>query len=148
MDLYTLALPLDASAGAALREWLRTVFDGNRLPESSLQEVLLAATEAVNAALRNGADRGASVIVTLSIVGRDVYVRVADRDRDRRPPSPTPAADGGDLGATRGLGLTLMNGAMDEVDLDHTADGISVRLVKRLAASESTSDVTDNRQAT
>ena len=146
MELYTLALPLDPSAGTILREWLRTVFDGKRLPESSAQEILLAATEALNNALRNGASRGASVIVTLSIVGRDVYVRVTDRDRDEAASTPSPPTEDGDHGATQRLGLALMNGVMDEVHVDYAPEGASVRLVKRLGGSESISDVGESRQ--
>jgi anti-sigma regulatory factor (Ser/Thr protein kinase) len=147
VDLHTLALPLDPSAGAILRGWLRTVFGGKRLPETSAQESLLAATEALNNALRNGTSRGASVVVTLSIVGRNVYVRVTDRDRDESASLPSGAVEDGDHGATRRLGLALMNGVMDEVHVDYAAEGSSVRLVKRIGGSESMSDVAESRQA-
>jgi anti-sigma regulatory factor (Ser/Thr protein kinase) len=147
VDLHTLTLPLDASAGRVLRVWLKTVFDGRRLPESSQHEILLAATEVLNNALRNGASRGASVVVTLSIVGRNVYVRVTDRDRDEPAPSSSRALEDGDHGATRRLGLALMNGVMDEVHVDYAAEGTSVRLVKRLGGSEGMSDVAESRQA-
>jgi anti-sigma regulatory factor (Ser/Thr protein kinase) len=131
VDLYTLTLPLDASAAASLRTWLKTVLDGNALAQASSREIVLAATEAVNNALRNSAPNGTTVvIVTISIVGRDVYIRVTDRDR-----SAAPARDGKtgiERDVTNELGLTLMNGLMDEVDWHQTDDGTTVRLVKRL----------------
>ncbi len=131
MDLYTLTLPLDASAGATLRGWLTSVLDGNPLASGSSQEIVLAAAEAVNNAVRHSAPQGTTVVVTISIVGRDVYLRVTDRDRTGPPPTKTDEEDT-DREEAETLGLTLMHGLMDEVDLHHTADGTTVRLVKRL----------------
>ncbi len=131
MDLYTLTLPLDASAAAALRTWLATVLEGNDLAKASSGEIVLAATEAVNNALRNSAPNGTTVVVvTISIVGRDVYIRVTDRDRSVT--TPRAAGMGSVRDVTDDLGFTLMNGLMDEVDWHQTDDGTTVRLVKRL----------------
>jgi anti-sigma regulatory factor (Ser/Thr protein kinase) len=131
VDLYTLTLPLDASATATLRAWLTTVLEGNTLAQASSREILLAATEAVNSALRNSAPLGTTVVVvTISIVGRDVYIRVTDRERSALDAGQ--AETGSDRDLTNELGLTLMNGLMDEVDLHQTDDGRTVRLVKRL----------------
>lgn len=130
MDLYTLTLPLDASAGATLRTWLSEVLETNSASPDAAHEIVLAAAEAVNSAIRNTALEGTTVVVTLSIVGSDVYVRVVDRER------PDPAAGSADdafgIQLADELGMTLMHGLMDQVDLHRDGDETTVRLVKRL----------------
>lgn len=131
MELYTLTLALDASAGAALRNWLAGILEESPVARSSSREIVLAAAEAVNNAVRYSAPKGTTVTVTMTIVGRDVFLRVTDRDSVPRqrtgesdsPPEPQVASS---------LGLTLMQGLMDEVDLHETDEGNTVRLVKRL----------------
>lgn len=132
MDLYTLTLPLDASAGATLRGWLTSVLESNPLASASSHEIIQAAAEAVNNAIRHSAPQGTTVVVTISIVGRDVYVRVTDRERPPGHREPGRTDEGVEPEEAESLGLTLMHGLMDEVDLHHTAEGTTVRLVKRL----------------
>ncbi len=134
MDLYTLTLALGPTAIADLRQWLASILETNPVARSSAAEIELAAVEALNSALRHSSN-GSSVVVTLSIVGHDVYVRVSDRDAistDARSGD----GRGDEADPAESLGLTLMHGLMDEVDLNETADGTTVRLVKRLRLSD------------
>jgi anti-sigma regulatory factor (Ser/Thr protein kinase) len=67
----------------------------------------------------------------MSIVGRDVYLRVTDREK--AVAKPVGDADWeSEPALASSLGLTLMQGLMDEVALHETDEGTTVRLVKRL----------------
>ena len=136
MDLYTLTLPLDTAAGAAVRAWLISILDNNAACRQSTREIVLAAAEAVNSAIRNAAPERTTVIVTLSIVGRDVYVRVIDRDRGELQLE-RERVDICDPAVADELGMSLMHGLMDEVDLHCDGEQTTVRLVKRLRLSAS-----------
>lgn len=131
MDLYILTLALDDSAGVTLRTWLRTILEESAVAGASSREIVLAAAEAVNNAVRHSAPKDTTVTVTMSIVGHDVYLRVTDREKAVERPvgdadwESEPALDSS-------LGLTLMQGLMDEVALHEAEDGTTVRLVKRL----------------
>ena len=134
MDLYTLTLPLDATAGVTLRTWLADILDehnGSREASRESAEIVLAAVEALNSALRNAAPQHASVVVTLSIVGRSVYVTVTERDKGRAVRALHGVGDEHDPSVAT-IGLTLMRGLVDQVDFYDADDGKVVRLVKRL----------------
>ena len=131
MDLYILTLALDESAGVTLRTWLRTILEESAVARASSREIVLAAAEAVNNAVRHSAPEGTTVTVTMSIVGRDVYLRVTDREK--AVAKPVGDADWeSEPALASSLGLTLMQGLMDEVALHETDEGTTVRLVKRL----------------
>lgn len=135
MDLYTLTLPLNASAGATLRDWLTAILEASAVACNSSREIVLAAVEAVNNAVRHSAPEGTTVIVTMNIVGRDVFLRVTDREKasEARTAGSSQASEAeAEPEADNSLSLTLMNGLMDEVALHRAAEGTTVRLVKRL----------------
>jgi anti-sigma regulatory factor (Ser/Thr protein kinase) len=131
MDLYILTLALNESAGVTLRKWLAEILEESAVARTSSQEIVLAAAEAVNNAVRHSAPEGTTVTVTMSIVGRDVYLRVTDREKaTSRPVEDTDWES--EPAVASSLGLTLMQGLMDEVALHETDEGTTVRLVKRL----------------
>lgn len=135
MDLYTLTLALDSNASATLRGWLTSILSENSVSRGSSREsheIVLAAAEALNNAVRNSAPQGTTVVVTMSIVGRDVYLTVTERDKSLARHESEPFDTDSDPELASSLGLTLMQGLMDQVDLYDSDDGTTVRLVKRL----------------
>jgi anti-sigma regulatory factor (Ser/Thr protein kinase) len=131
VDLYILTLSLDESAGVKLRSWLRTILEESAVARTSSREIVLAAAEAVNNAVRHAAPVGTTVTVTMSIVGNDVYLRVTDREKVAAKPLEDADRES-EPALASSLGLTLMQGLMDEVALHETDEGTTVRLVKRL----------------
>ena len=143
MDLYTLTLALDSSAGARLRAWLTSILSEHAVARGCSREsgeIVQAAAEALNNAVRSSAPQGTTVVVTLSIVGRDVYVTVTDREKGLAGAATPAPADDADPDVVNGLGLALMHGLMDQVDMHDADDGTTVRLVKRLRLPPATSD--------
>ena len=146
MDLYTLTLALDSSAGTGLRTWLTSILSQHTVARGcsrESREIVLAAAEALNSAVRSSAPQGTTVVVTLSIVGRDVYVTVTDRDNGlAQSAAPAPADDDSDPTVANSLGFALMHGLMDQVDMYDADDGTTVRLVKRLRLPHPAADAT------
>lgn len=146
MDLYTLTLALDSSAAAGLRAWLTSILSEHAVARGYSREsgeIVLAAAEALNKAVRSSAPQGTTVVVTLSIVGRDVYVTVTDRDTGlTRDTTAAPADEDSDPAVASGLGFALMHGLMDQVDMYDADDGTTVRLVKRLRLPPPAADTT------
>lgn len=130
MELYTLTLSLDAAAPTTLRTWLGSLLEASAVTRHVAQEIILAVTEAVNNAVRNAEPEGTTVTVTVSIVGRDVYLRVTDRERGTEHEIECESTQEPSVDST--LGLALMQGLMDEVALHCTEEGTTVRLVKRV----------------
>jgi serine/threonine-protein kinase RsbW len=129
-DVLDLRLPADRDGllrmRAALGEWLTELGADPDLRH----DVLLAAWEACANAVEH-AQGPASAMFTLH-AGRDgplVRVRIADTGRWRA----TASGPG-----ERGLGLPLMRGLMDRVDIVHAADGTVVVLERRLAGKSPT----------
>jgi anti-sigma regulatory factor (Ser/Thr protein kinase) len=130
MALSTLTLAPQSSSAAALRAWLRAVLPEEGVPKRASEEIVLAAEEALNAAIPHGAS-GEEITIMLSIVEPDIYLTVSDsrvglndeRLADEQIEIGDDASD---------LGLLLVRGLMDEVALRSTAEGTVIRLVKHL----------------
>jgi serine phosphatase RsbU (regulator of sigma subunit)/anti-sigma regulatory factor (Ser/Thr protein kinase) len=123
-EVLDLRLPADRAGlkrmRAALGDWLDELHAGPELRH----DVLLAAWEAcANAVEHAQGPASATFSLHADREGSVVRVRVADTGRWR-----TTGADPGE----RGLGLPLMRGLMDRVDIVHAADGTVVVLERRL----------------
>jgi anti-sigma regulatory factor (Ser/Thr protein kinase) len=127
-DVLDLRLPADRDGlrrmRATLGEWLVEL---GAEPEA-LHDVLLAAWEACANAVEH-AQGPASGTFTLHADrdGDAVRLRITDTGRWRVP---------GAAPGERGLGLPLMRGLMDRVDIVHAASGTVVVLERRLGARE------------
>jgi anti-sigma regulatory factor (Ser/Thr protein kinase)/GAF domain-containing protein len=127
-DVLDLRLPADRDGlrrmRASLKEWLVEL---GAEPEA-LHDVLLAAWEACANAVEH-AQGPSSGTFTLHAErdGDAVRLRITDTGRWRVP---------GAAPGERGLGLPLMRGLMDRVDIVHAASGTVVVLERRLGARE------------
>jgi serine phosphatase RsbU (regulator of sigma subunit)/anti-sigma regulatory factor (Ser/Thr protein kinase) len=123
-DVLDLRLPADRDGlkrmRAALGDWLDELHAGPELRH----DVLLAAWEAcANAVEHAQGPASATFSLHADRDGSVVRVRVADTGRWR---------SAGSDPVERGLGLPLMRGLMDRVDIVHEADGTVVVLERRL----------------
>lgn len=160
MELFTLTLSLDDKASAALRQWLTGILDAYSTEHGGgggeAQAIVTAAAEALNKAIRSSAPAGTTIIVTTSIVDRNVYVTVTDPEGGTTRAKAADTADtSDDVGdecescIDDNLGVAIMQGLVDQVDFYEADDGSVVRLVKRLplAAAPSLAERTTSRLA-
>ncbi|MFG1934004.1 SpoIIE family protein phosphatase [Mycobacterium sp. NPDC048908] len=112
-----------APARAALRRWLK----GARVPLEQSMDVLIAAGEAVANSIEHGhrdSPGGTIRVNATSLVDR-VQLVIADTG-SWKPPHPV-------ANSTRGRGIALMRGLMEEVIINSDADGTTVHLTARIA---------------
>jgi PAS domain S-box-containing protein len=113
-----------ASIRAALRRWLRDV--GVAALDS--HDIVLAATEACSNVVLHAYGSGTGFIDVEAVSAEgDSAVQVTVRDRGTWR---TQTSEGG------GRGFLVMRGLMDEVQVDHAADGTVIRLRRRIRAQE------------
>ncbi|HMK91916.1 MAG TPA: ATP-binding protein [Thermoleophilia bacterium] len=124
MRLFTLTLPLAPSQAAELRFWVWRRLLGNGVPEQTAIEVVLGAQEAFNLALAHAGAIG-EVVVRMSILDDVVYLTASD---DTAGPDPDQLAEAE-------LSLVLLRRLMDDVRLESTGEGLTVRMVKRIDAA-------------
>jgi len=129
-DVLDLRLPADRDGLRQMRSrlgvWLTQLGAG---PEVR-NDVLVAAWEACANAVEHAQGPGSATFgLHADRDGQMLRLRVADTGRWR---SPGPGV------AERGLGLPLMRGLMDRVDIVHAAGGTVVVLERRLDGAEST----------
>ncbi len=132
MTFSTLTLPPQPAAGGALRSWLRPLLAEGGVPERAVEEITLAAEEALNGAIVHAEQRSAEITVTLSTVAADVYLTVSD---DTQRPRDEHLTGGDEAAEAQAFGSALVRGLMDEVTLHSSAEGTIIRLVKHLAGS-------------
>jgi anti-sigma regulatory factor (Ser/Thr protein kinase) len=113
----------DPDSVAEMRTSLEQVGAAVGLPDQSVFDLKVAATEAVANALRHPASRGKDVAVILAAHEGALEIEV-------RNPGPFQLGDGMD--PERGRGLPLMVALADEVEFSATAEGMRVRLRKLL----------------
>ena len=134
MALSTLTLSPDRSSAAALRDWLRDVLADDGVPQEAAEQIVLAAEEALNAAILHAEQPHGEITITLSSVDSDVYLTVSDGDSHldaKRMEDPQSHAEED----SAHLGLLLMRGLMDGVTRQSSAEGTIMRLVKHLRGS-------------
>ncbi|MGE0026384.1 MAG: SpoIIE family protein phosphatase [Thermoleophilia bacterium] len=110
-----------AAARAAVRTWLAAA----RIGADGVQDVVLAAGEALANAVEHGSEGDGSQTVRVEMRlgrGREVEVLVADEGGWR-----TPSADPG----LRGQGIRIMRAVMDDVAIERGEAGTTVRMVRR-----------------
>ncbi len=110
-----------AVARAAVREWLTAA----RAGADAVQDVVLAAGEALANAVEHGSPGDGSQRMRLEMglgPGREVVLLVADEGGWR-----TPTRDPG----LRGQGIRIMRAVMDDVDIDRGEAGTTIRMVRR-----------------
>jgi serine/threonine-protein kinase RsbW len=123
-DFLALRFPADAREVAPVRHQLREWLQDSGFTEDEADDLVLAVSEAVNNSVEHaypGPARG-TIEVTASI-SRDgfVHVDVTDHGQWRVPP---PAL------TMRGRGLLLMRESVDEVEIDRSVSGTTVRLTR------------------
>ncbi len=127
MRLFTLSLALEPASATALRSQVRSALAESGVPAETIEQIVLAAGEALSNAILHSRQTRGHVRVTLSVFESRVYLTISDRGRGFDEEQVRVDADNG-----QGLGLTLLHGLMDEVLLDSTEQGTSIRLVKRI----------------
>lgn len=114
-----------AVARTAVREWLGAA----RIGADGVQDVVLAAGEALANAVEHGSPGDGSTVMGIAMrlgTAREVEVLVAD-EGGWRPPAAEPGL--------RGQGIRIMRAVMDEVAIDRGEAGTTVRMVRRPRAA-------------
>lgn len=122
------------------------------LADDRIDDLKVAVSEACTNAIEahHSADRGDNVLVRCTEFADRLEVQVQDRGRgfdpDALPPHP-PVTDPDRLNFERGLGLPLIHTLVDEVVIQSSAEGTSVRMTMKcgsaLAFDEQLVDVDD-----
>lgn len=121
-DFLALRFPADAHEVAPVRHQLREWLQGSGFDEDEASDLVLAVSEAVNNSVEHAYPAPARGTVEVRAqVGEDgtVDIDVSDHGQWRVPP---PAL------TSRGRGLLLMRESVDEVVIDRSARGTTVRL--------------------
>ncbi len=121
-DFLALRFPADAREVAPVRHQLREWLQGSGFGEDEASDLVLAVSEAVNNSVEHAYPAPARGTVEVRArLGRDgtVDIDVTDHGQWRVPP---PAL------TMRGRGLLLMRESVDEVVIDRSARGTTVRL--------------------
>ena len=119
----TLELPSEPSALRSLRALLNRWLAQAEVSDADVYAIVMACSEACTNAIEHAGaapDETISFDATLSDGEVDVVVIDRGRWRDERPPS------------EQGRGLQLIDALMDDVRLETTSDGTTVRLRRRL----------------
>lgn len=123
-DFLALRFPADPREVAPVRHQLREWLQDSGFTEDEAIDLVLAVSEAVNNSVEHAYPGPARGTVEVSArIGDDgaVHVDVTDHGQWRVPP---PAL------TTRGRGLLLMRESVDEVEIDRSANGTTVRLTR------------------
>ncbi|MDX8037199.1 ATP-binding protein [Lentzea sp. BCCO 10_0856] len=126
-DFLALRFPAEAHEVAPVRHQLREWLGDSELTEDEAVDLVLAVSEAVNNSVEHAYPGPAGgTIEVRARIGRygAVHVDVTDHGQWRVPP---PAL------TTRGRGLLLMRESVDEVEIDRTSSGTTVRLTRARA---------------
>ncbi|QJY47556.1 ATP-binding protein [Pseudonocardia broussonetiae] len=129
-DLMTV-LPADAASLRPVRKLVRTWLNGQGWPEDEAEDVELAVNEAVANVVDHAYHPGTAGTVTLhawirrTAGARRVVATVLDRGRWGAHQPATPPAH------TRGHGLAVMSGCMEEMHIQRGTAGTTVVLVSR-----------------
>ncbi|MFS8095926.1 ATP-binding protein [Lentzea alba] len=121
-DFLALHIPADAREVAPVRHQLRAWLQDSGFGEDEASDLVLAVSEAVNNSVEHAYPEPARGTVEVRAHVDDdgtVDVRVIDHGQWRVPP---PAL------TMRGRGLLLMRESVDEVEIDRSASGTTVRL--------------------
>lgn len=123
-DFLALRFPADAHEVAPVRHRLREWLQDSGFTEDEADDLVLAVSEAVNNSVEHaypGPARG--TVEVRADIGHDgaVHVDVTDHGHWRVPP---PAL------TMRGRGLLLMRESVDEVEINRSANGTTVRLTR------------------
>lgn len=123
-DFLALRFPADPPEVAPMRHQLREWLQDSGFTEDEAIDLVLAVSEAVNNSVEHAYPGPARGTIEVSArIGDDgaVHVDVTDHGQWRVPP---PAL------TTRGRGLLLMRESVDEVEIDRSANGTTVRLTR------------------
>ena len=121
-----------------VRDFVRGTLSERPLPEVTVNQIVLAVDEVVANFIihANGEDEGQYLDLTLVLTAQNFDVEIADYGDTIFTPPPTPAPDMRAYirqGRKGGMGMTLVNRLMDEVEF-FTRDSHTVcHLTKRLA---------------
>ncbi|WP_177221257.1 ATP-binding protein [Lentzea xinjiangensis] len=121
-DFLDLRFPADAHEVGPLRDRLREWLQDSGFGDDEASDLVLAVSEAVNNSVEHaypGPARGTVEVRAHAAPDGSVQVDVTDHGRWRVPP---PAL------TMRGRGLLLMRESVDEVEIDRSANGTTVRL--------------------
>jgi len=126
---FDVVLPARPDALASTRDALRSWLTGLDLDRSDVEDVLIAAGEACANAIEHGYrfSSGAEIVVRGWLAGDRLHLLIQDTGGWRE----ATANDAND----RGWGSTIMARLMDEVSIDGTQRGTTVRLTKYLDRS-------------
>ncbi|MEW2332706.1 ATP-binding protein [Micromonospora chersina] len=127
--VFTVDLPADPARLAPTRERLRGWLRAHGVSEWDVETALIATGEACANAIEHGYRFAPEGITALRAELRDDHLVIEVRDRGGWR-----ADADGDPG-DRGRGRMIMKRVMDEVSIVGTAEGTTVRLVKRLTGS-------------
>lgn len=131
-------IPSEGSQLSRIRAIVGEFASEHGFDESQIYHIKVAISEAVANAIEHGSDPTLppedsrnKVVVKLEDEGDAVAVYVSDQGKFKsKLPTFQPGA------GYRGRGLFLMSALMDQVDIDESDTGTTLRLVKKKAASE------------
>ena len=117
-----LRLPADASSVPVARHAIRKLLHDHGAAAEDIHGLELAVSEAAANAVEHAYDPGDHEFeVAAEVRAEGVYLTVRDSGRWRSP-----------RGRARGLGLGLIEQLIDEVELERTDDGTTLRMFKRM----------------
>jgi len=124
-EKYTLQIESDPNNLLTVEEFVNYFAVDLKIPESKLQNLLLAVTEGVTNAIIHGnkCDINKTVSISASIVSNKLIIRITDQGQGFNPdnvPDPTSPEN---LLKDSGRGIYLMRIYMDNVEYHHTPDG-------------------------
>ena len=118
-----LELPAEPSVLARVRRLMRRWLRERGADEAAIIEITLAVNEACANAIEHAySPQAASFQLTAGVLGDEVMIAVRDTGHWRPP-----------RGSDRGRGLTIIETAMDEVEVNPTTDGTELVMRRRLA---------------
>ncbi|WP_225853779.1 ATP-binding protein [Micromonospora sp. AMSO31t] len=127
--VFTVDLPADPARLAPTRERLRGWLHAHGVSDWDVETALIATGEACANAIEHGYRFTPEGITTLRAELRDDHLVIEVRDHGGW------RADARGDDTDRGRGRMIMTRVMDEVSIVGTAEGTTVRLVKRLTGS-------------
>lgn len=125
-----LTLPASLAAISATRAVLDEILRAHGWNQERIEDVVLAASEAIANAIEHGSDRDDDVTVSILHSAEVVELRVADTGRGGRVPRPSGETARPPDGADRGRGFLIMRALAHEVELSPSdLGGTETRLV-------------------
>lgn len=123
---FSLALPREALSVPVIRRVLGDALRGLGVSEDCISDILVAASEACTNVVRHSTTAEYEVVGTID--DETCVLKVTDHGSNFRTETLGPR---GDL-AESGRGMNIMRALVDDLRLDATPHGVSVRLSKRL----------------